>query len=39
MIFLTVLLLCPFVGAAEGFRVATFHAELTRKGPGILRSI
>ena len=36
LIFLTGLLLCPFVGAAEGFRVATFHAELTRKGPGIL---
>ena len=26
----------PITLAAEGFRVATFHAELTRKGPGLL---
>lgn len=26
----------PFALAAEGFRVATLHAELTRKGPGLL---
>jgi hypothetical protein len=29
-------MLCPFALVAEGFRVATFHAELTRKGPGLL---
>ena len=26
----------PFALSAEGFRVATLHAELTRKGPGLL---
>lgn len=26
----------PFALSAEGFRVATFYAELTRKGPGLL---
>ena len=29
-------LLWPFALAAEGFRVATLHAELTPKGPGLL---
>ncbi|WP_085306594.1 endonuclease/exonuclease/phosphatase family protein [Planktotalea arctica] len=26
----------PFVASAEGFRIASLHAELTRKGPGLL---
>ncbi len=30
------MLFAPFAINAEGLRVATFHAELTRKGPGLL---
>ena len=26
----------PFAALADGFRIATLHAELTRKGPGLL---
>lgn len=30
------MLTVPFAVLAEGLRIATFHAELTRKGPGLL---